>query len=139
MASSARSVAGSRIASRCGYSALRWPLRLSIQAWSVGVPGRPKCWAIAHSAMNSRVEPEVICGPLSETASRIGRAGRHRRVGSTGRSWRASMEVEEAFGIQCVGEDELDLGGGLLRRDDLGDPLARDQVLDDEHRHTCAR
>ena len=22
--------------SRCGYSALRWPLRLSIQAWSVG-------------------------------------------------------------------------------------------------------
>jgi hypothetical protein len=34
--------------------------------------GRPKCWAIAHIAMNSRVEPEVICGPLSLTASRIG-------------------------------------------------------------------
>lgn len=32
----------------------------SIQAWSVGVPGRPKCWAIAHSAGNSRVDPEVI-------------------------------------------------------------------------------
>jgi hypothetical protein len=29
------------------------------------VPGRPKCWWIAHSAMNSRVEPEVIWGPLS--------------------------------------------------------------------------
>src|SRR5664280_1042752 len=70
-ASSARSVAGSRIASRCGYSALTCPLRLSIQAWSVGVCGRPKCWAIAHRARNSRVAPEVICGPLSETASRI--------------------------------------------------------------------
>jgi hypothetical protein len=44
-----------------------WPLRLSIQAWSVGVPGQPKCWAIAHRARNSRVEPEVICGPLSDT------------------------------------------------------------------------
>jgi hypothetical protein len=32
MASSARRVAGSRMASRCGYSALRCPLRLSIQA-----------------------------------------------------------------------------------------------------------
>jgi hypothetical protein len=27
----------------------------------VGVPGRPKCWWMAHKAMNSRVEPEVIC------------------------------------------------------------------------------
>jgi hypothetical protein len=40
---------------------LMWENRLSIQAWSVGVPGRPKCWAIAHIAMNSRVEPAVIC------------------------------------------------------------------------------
>jgi hypothetical protein len=38
---------------------------LDIQAWSVGVPGRPKCCAIAHIAMNSRVDPDVICGPLS--------------------------------------------------------------------------
>jgi hypothetical protein len=30
---------------------------------------------MAHNAMNSRVEPEVICGPLSLRASRIGRAG----------------------------------------------------------------
>src|SRR5512132_2151930 len=35
--------------------------------------GRPKCWWMAHNAMNSRVEPEVICGPLSLIASRIGR------------------------------------------------------------------
>lgn len=33
------------------------------------VPGRPKCCAIAHIAINSRVDPEVICGPLSLTAS----------------------------------------------------------------------
>lgn len=51
--------------SRCGQSALRWENRLSIQAWLVGVPGRPKCWAaVAHMAMNSRVEPDVICGPF---------------------------------------------------------------------------
>jgi hypothetical protein len=42
--------------------------------------------------MNSRVDPEVICGPLSETASRIGRAGSS-TVGSMGRSWWAVMEV----------------------------------------------
>src|SRR5947199_2793767 len=41
----------------------------------VGVPGLPKCWAMAHMAMNSRVEPDVICGRLSETASRMGRLG----------------------------------------------------------------
>jgi hypothetical protein len=44
---------------------LTWPNSDWIHAWSVGVPGRPKCWWIAHSAMNSRVDPEVICGPLS--------------------------------------------------------------------------
>jgi hypothetical protein len=27
-----------------------------------GVPGRPKCWWMAHRAMNSLVEPEVIWG-----------------------------------------------------------------------------
>ena len=38
--------------------------------------------------MNSLVEPEVICGPLSLRASRIGRAGSS-TVGSTSPSWRA--------------------------------------------------
>jgi hypothetical protein len=32
-----------------------------------GVPGRPKYWAIAHNTMNSRVDPEVIFGSLSDT------------------------------------------------------------------------
>jgi hypothetical protein len=41
------------------YSALTWPLRLSSQAWSVGVCGRPKCWAIAHRARNSG-GPELL-------------------------------------------------------------------------------
>src|SRR5664280_1139896 len=48
-ASSARSVAGSRIASRCGYSALTCPLRLSIQAWSVGpelLTWRVRSWGV---------------------------------------------------------------------------------------------
>jgi len=38
--------------------------------------------------MNSRVEPEVIWAPLSDTASRIGRCGSS-TVGSTRPSWRA--------------------------------------------------
>ena len=71
----------------------------SIQAWSVGVPGRPKCWAIAHSARNSRVEPEVICGPLSETASRIG------RVSSS------SAEVDPA--VVVAGVDGLEQSFGV--------------------------
>jgi hypothetical protein len=54
----------------------------------VGVPGRPKCWWMAHKAMNSRVEPEVICGPLSLIASSTGRDGSS-TVGSTRPSWRA--------------------------------------------------
>ena len=47
-ASSARSTAGSSIRSRCGCSAVTWPKNDSIQAWSVGVPGRPKCWWMAQ-------------------------------------------------------------------------------------------
>jgi hypothetical protein len=41
-------------------------------AVEVGVPGRPKCWAIRAMAMNSAVLDERIWGPLSETASSIG-------------------------------------------------------------------
>jgi len=70
-------------------SALTWPNSDSIHAWSVGVPGRPKCWWIAHKAMNSRVDPDVICGPLSLMASRIGRDGSS-RLRSTRPSWRAA-------------------------------------------------
>jgi hypothetical protein len=53
---------------------LTWPNSVSIHAWSVGVPGRPKWGAMAHRAMNSWVEPDVICGPLSDTASSRARA-----------------------------------------------------------------
>src|SRR4051794_8672802 len=129
LASSARRTAGSRIWSRCGQSALMWLNRLSIQAWSGGVPGRPKCWAIAHMARNSRVEPEVICGPLSLTANSTGpgrvidgRVGQPRVVGVD--------VVEQAFELERVREGELDLQAGLLAGDDLGDPLARDEVHD---------
>jgi hypothetical protein len=34
---------GSPMASRWGYSALTWPNSDSTHAWSIGVPGRPKC------------------------------------------------------------------------------------------------
>ena len=55
-----------------GQSCLTWPKKLSMWAWSVGVWGRPVCIARACSAMNSRVVPEIICGPLSDTASSTG-------------------------------------------------------------------
>ena len=67
-----------------------WLNRLSIHAWSVGVPGRPKCCAIAHIAMNSRVDPEVICGPLSLTARRMGRRTASSTEGSARLSWWAA-------------------------------------------------
>jgi hypothetical protein len=35
--------------------------------------GRPKCWAIARGALNSRLRLEVSCEPLPEPACRIGR------------------------------------------------------------------
>ena len=55
-----------------------------------------KCCAIAHIAMNSRVEPLLICGPLSETAKRIGASSGSSTAASKGKvsagtaSWRAS-------------------------------------------------
>jgi hypothetical protein len=52
--------------------------------------GRPKCVAIACSAMNSRVEPDVICAPLSETASRTGWSASG-AAGSASRSARPTM------------------------------------------------
>src|SRR5215218_903703 len=61
-----------------GHSPLTWPKKLSIGAWSVGVCGRPKCWTMEHNARNSLVDPEVICGPLSDTASSSGRPGSSR-------------------------------------------------------------
>ena len=41
-------------------------------AWSVGMPGRPWCWAIVIRAMNWRVSFVVISDPLSDQATRIG-------------------------------------------------------------------
>src|SRR5512144_2262437 len=52
--------------------ALDMPNRDSIHAWSVGVEGRPNRCMIAQAAMNSRVECDRICGPLSLIASSTG-------------------------------------------------------------------
>ena len=129
VASSARSSFASLMWSRCGHSAFRWLNRLSIQAWSVGVPGRPKCCAIAHIAMNSRVEPLVICGPLSLTASRIG-ATRRIDGGAAQPALAGFEEPEQPFELERVGERDLNLRAGLLGGDDLADPLAGHEVHD---------
>lgn len=89
--------------------------------------------------MNSRVEPEVICGPLSDTASSTGRllvVGAD--VDSAVLGVAGLDGIEQPLGLQRGGKGELDLGGGFLDRDDLGETLTRDQVGDDEYCHPAA-
>ena len=103
--------AGSRIASSWGFSALTCPKRLSIQAWSVGVRGRPRRWATASAAKNSRVAFDVIWGPLSEQASRIG------SVGSCSKSSTLSGVMSSVRPSAARARSKRpDLGGGLLDR-----------------------
>jgi hypothetical protein len=85
--------------------------------------------------MNSRVEPEVIWGSVvgDREQDRPGRV-----VG--GQVDPPVVEagvdgLEQSLGFEGGSEREFDLGRGLLDRDDLGEPLPGDQVLDDEHRH----
>src|SRR5680860_319058 len=119
-ASSISSSAGSVIVSRCGHSPLTWPNRVSIQAWSVGVWGRPWCCMTARAAMNSRVPFEVIWG------MNVG----HREQDRAGRIIRVEVEplgrdeLDQAFDGEGVLEDDLDLGGGLLDGHERVDPLA---------------
>jgi hypothetical protein len=48
-------------------------------------------------------------------------------------------EAEQALERQRVGERDLNMGGGgLLRGDDLADPLARHEVHDRDHREPTA-
>lgn len=47
-------------------------------------------------------------------------------------------QVEQALAFQRVGEHDLDLGGGLLGGDDLGQPLAAHEVLDHGRGHAGA-
>src|SRR5664280_1303579 len=138
-ASSARSVAGSRIASRCGYSALTTP----VEAFDPGLVG-------------GGVWPAEVLGDRAQGEELPGRAGGHLRpVVGDGEQDRAGLilhgEVDPAvvvagfdprqqtLGLQGGGETQLDLGAGLLHGDDLGEPLTGDQVLDDEHRHPGRR
>lgn len=71
-------------------------------AWPVGVPGRPKCWAITHGAMNSRVGPAVICGPLSEIASRIGRCSSSTPRSTSPSPWRPSTAASGSRPVQRI-------------------------------------
>ena len=72
----------------------------------------------AHGQELAGASREVICGPLSETASSTGRAGSS-TVGSASRAWCAVDALEQALELERVRERELDLQAGLLGRDDL--------------------
>lgn len=90
------------------------PLSDSIHAWSVGVPGRPKCWAIAHRARNSRVDPAVIWGPLSETASSTG------CTSLTSGATASSLQASESLAISALADwtFDADRGRELLEETD---------------------
>ena len=86
--------------------------------------------------MNSRVEPEVIYGPLSETASSTGANvnGGIEGEGAGGRLVLAGLDqLEQPLALECVEERDLHLGRGLLGRDQLADPFAGHEVHDREH------
>jgi hypothetical protein len=72
------------------FSCLMCPHSVSIQAWSVGVAGRPKCWAIEHTARNRQVSRQRISVPLSDTASSSGTAGSSSSTPASSRSARRS-------------------------------------------------
>jgi hypothetical protein len=63
--------------------------------------------------MNSLVDPEVICGPLSDTASRIGCSG---------------VTVEQPLGLQRASEQDLHLDRRRFRAQQHIQPLAADEV-----------
>jgi hypothetical protein len=103
----------------------------------VGVPGRPKCWWMAHKAMNSLVDPEVICRCVVAHGQQDRPGGII--AGQVDGAVQAGGDlVHQPLGLQGLAEGSLDLDAGLLDRDDLTQPLARDQVFDRADRHPGA-
>jgi hypothetical protein len=100
------------MSSRCGHSPLMCPKKLSIQAWSVGVWGRPRCCAMAMSAMNA---PGVGGGHRGPVV-RDGEQDRPGRVIDGEVEALVGQQLKQALGLEGVLEDDLDLGGGLLDR-----------------------
>ncbi len=96
-------------------------------AWSVGVRGRPRCWWMAISAMNSRVVVEVICGPRSDQATRMGRRG-----SSGGQLPPPGGGIAQPLSLQRSGEEQLHLGVGELWSEQVFDPVPGDHI-DDGH------
>src|ERR1700674_1474169 len=107
-ASSMSSTAGSVMLVRCGQSPFRWLKKLSMCAWSVGVPGRPWCWVIAVSAINCR---RLVRRPLLVR-------GRH------------PLGIEQVLVLECGGEQQLRLRARLLGGEQVADPVAGDDVND---------
>ena len=122
-ASSVSSAAGSRISTRCGQSPFRWLKNDSTCAWSVGVPGRPWCWAIAISAMNWRVSIAVISGAVV-------RPGDEDRTLLVLAAERQPIRAEQPLVLKRRGEQQLHLSVGLLGREQVADPVAGDDVDD---------
>lgn len=90
------------------------PKRVSIQGWSGGVEGHPKCCAIEHRAMNRWMSPARISVPLS------GIAQQHRHLlvvvghDAAGASEPLVQLVgEQSFSLQAAAEQ--DPGGDAVR------------------------
>ena len=123
---------GSVIFSRWGHSVLTWSNRVSIHAWSVGVPDRPKREAMQHKARNL---PGGAC-------SHLGAVVRHCQQDRLFVALAAVVALADplgladldggpqALGVAGVGEHAIDLGGGLLDGDERGEPFTGDDVPD---------
>ena len=124
--------------SRCGQSALMWENRLSIQAWSVGVPGRPE-------VLGDRAHRDELAGGARGHLRPVVRhREQHRRenvnVGIEsewieGRRVLAGFDqLQQPCSFEGVDEHHLHLRRGLLGGDELCDLLAGHEVHHREHR-----
>ena len=99
------------MASRWGQSLLMWPKKLSMGAWSVGVPGRPKCWAIRaqrHERLGCvRGHGRAVVGDRQQDGDLVG-------VGELAGVEAVLDDADEVLGLEGVEEHHLGLGRGLL-------------------------
>jgi hypothetical protein len=127
---------------RCGHSPLTWLNSDSIHAWSLGVDR-------AAEALHDRASGHEL--PRGVRAHLVGccRSSQHRQLPvvegvdvdlpGAQRGQQAGVEQGVEAGLaERGGEGDLNLGGGLLRGDQRGQPPAGHDV-DDRHRDAAAR
>jgi len=116
--------------SRCGHSPLTWPKNDSIHAWSVG---RYAGTAVVLDDGHQRHERAGVVGSHRRPVVRHGEQNRPARVVGVEVEALVGEQLQQALKLERVLEDDLDLGGGFLDRDEGVDSFATNQVHDREH------